>query len=123
MDCRLCENYKYGKFEGAYVPVHYCRYYSDALTEMIRGEENEHPKFELVLYRNGKVEVNGASNCEHYIDKDFHYDPKTRVLTYREIHWPKYITDRILPGMFGFFLLWVLYNLIKYFWNKIVGLF
>jgi hypothetical protein len=112
--------YKYGKLEGAQVPVHYCMYYNDGLTEIMR-EGKEYP--ELSLYRDGRIEVNGASNCEHYVDKDFHYDPETGVLTYREIHWPTYIADRILPGIFGFFVVWALYTLIRYLWDKIASFF
>ena len=124
MDCRLCKMYKYGKFEGDQAPVHYCMYYNDGLTEIMR-ERKDYP--ELCLYRDGRIEVNGASNCEHYIDKDFHYDPETRMLTFREIHWPTYIVDyivdRILPCMIIFFVFWALYTLIRHLWDKITNFF
>ena len=71
MDYRLCEMYRYGKHEGAQGPIHYCMYYNDALTEM-KGVTDRYPR--LCLYRNGKIEVDGAWNCEHYIDRDFHWE-------------------------------------------------
>jgi len=123
MDCRLCEHYSYGRFEGAHVPVHLCKYYWDSLTP-IRREGGKYP--ELTLYRgecSPEIVVNGASNCKYYLDKDFHFDPNTNEVTYREGHWSKYIVDRILPGMFGWFFLWLIFIVVKGLWNIIENLF
>jgi hypothetical protein len=115
--------YFYGQFEGAQVRVHFCKYYNDGLTP-IRREGEKYP--ELTLYRPERspgIEVNGASNCKYYLDKDFHFDPNTNEVTYRESHWSKYIVDRILPGMFGWFVLWLIYIVVKGLWNLIENIF
>ncbi|MBM4271505.1 MAG: hypothetical protein FJ139_05020 [Deltaproteobacteria bacterium] len=123
MDCRLCEMYSYGRFEGAQVSVHFCKYYNDGLTP-IRREGEKYPK--LSLYRPERspdIEVNGALNCRYYKDKDFLFDPNTNEVTYRENHWSKYIVDRILPGMLGWFVIWLVYIAVKDLWNKIENFF
>jgi hypothetical protein len=106
MDCRLCCHYKRVRFEGAQVPVDYCMWYQDGLTE-IKGDADKHA--ELCLYRNGKIEVKGASGCDHYKEKEFSI--------------AEFVTNWVIPGIIYGCIIFVILSILFYFLRYVFNLF